>query len=103
MAGDRNVAGRTDRHRALVTLRRHCALADISEVDVEPRIAVKDRHRAVARRGRQNRSRGWRRQDDRADRVDDAALVAGSKWNSVRLILEWRRDIDSSDRVAGKR
>ena len=31
MAGYRDVAGRADRHRAVVALRRHRALADISE------------------------------------------------------------------------
>ena len=73
------------------------------EVDIEPRIAVKDRNLAIASGRRQDRSRGWRRKDDCADWIDDAMLVAGSKRNPIRFILEWRRDIDSCDRIASER
>src|ERR1700733_423198 len=102
MAGNLNVAGRADPHPAVITLRPKSWVAGRRGVDVEPCIAVKDRHGAVACGWRQHWSRDWRRQDDRADRIDDAAFVAWSKRNPVRLVLEWRRDIDSGGGVAGR-
>src|SRR5258708_1511457 len=103
MAGYRDIPGRTDRNRALVAFCRHRALTNVREGNVEPRIAVEDLNRAVARRGREDWPRGGPWKNDRADGVDDAALVAWSKGNAIRLVLKRRRNIDSDNRVAGKR
>ena len=74
MAGDRHVANRADGDRPVVALGRDVALADVGQIDVEARVAVEHRNLAIARGRADQRTLGRDRDDDRADRVDDALL-----------------------------